>query len=735
MACGQLYVACPQKNKTMKAKSLFIALLLTLISTSAWSTTVVETITPAKLIAKGVTLTDGSSTSFSNVSIDVGTIKYAGKIGYDETNNAFFLTSADNISVTNSNYKIKSVTVNWRHDIGSMTAKKNNLYVFYGNDPYTGSETNSSLKGQAGAPIAYNSADPSAGVTIGDVKFFCLTSQKVNQTYFDVITIEWEEITAFDVVIGSHTNGVIEVNGSTTPDAIEPGEEVTVTFTPDPSFELVSYTIGGSTINLSQADKTSDPKDVTFTMPSADVTVSAVFNTILDRDETETYITTTDGSYTLVESTIDYPIVMNISETGEYLIIVEDLEDGSYFSGDVSNLSYSWQNGGVASVTTFTYSSIDEEGALVIEAIGMGSDVLTINFAQTDKYMASSLNIYIKVEVPTHTAALVAEVDGRYYALTKSLGAEEVIVANGKVFYDSDNILPADITWVVGEASDGVDLYYTIQVAVDGNYLTRSGSSLATTSSQVQWIDADGKPQRDGRYIAFTGSSFGASTTASAGAREYVTISAMPEAFERTQPSGKLSTLCFPFPVNLESPFVEGIGTVYNVSGVYKSGDKVTGIALDEDASTILEAGKPYVFEASSASLFLQYGEATFPGDRGYATGLVGNLTGSKIYVPDNGYCYGISNNQIHRVLSGAKASIGPYKAYINVEDLDEVGASSAPGRRVIYAESIATSVEDLLENATLINWNEPVYNIMGQQVGKDATGVLIQNGQKFLIQ
>lgn len=719
----------------MKTKNWFVALVL-LISTASWATTVTETITPAKLIAEGVALSDGSSTSFSNVSFDYPTIKYAGNIGYDEAHSAFYLTSGLNFSVSKSNYKVNSVTVRWRHDAASMTAKKNNLYVYYGDAAYTGAETNGDLAGKTGKAIAYTpSPAVSNGAEIGDVKYFCLTSQKVNKTYFDQITIEWEEVTAFTVTIGSHTNGTIEINGSTTPDDIEPGEDVTMTLTPASGYELVSYTIGESTTNLSQAEKTSDPVDVHFDMPSSDVTVSAVFNSVLDRDETSTYITTTDGLYTLVESTSEFPIVMNVSETGEYTLIVEDLEDGTYFGGSVSNLSYSWANGGVASVTTFTYDGGEEEGVLEIEAIGMGTDVLTINFAQTDDYQASSLNIYIKVVVPTHTAALVAEVDGRYYALTKAFGAEEVIVANGKVFYDSDNILPADITWVIGEASDGVDLYYSIQVAADGNYLTRSGSSLALTPSQTQWIDADGKPQRDGRYIAFTGSGFGASTNASVGAYEIATISAMPAAIERSQPNGKLSTMCFPFSINLESPFVEGIGTVYNVSGVYKSGDKVTGIGLSEEASTILEAGKPYVFEASASDLYVQYGEFTVAGDRGYATGLVGNLTSSKIYVPDDGNCYGISNNLIRRVLPGATASIGAYKAYINVDGLDEVGASPAPGRRVIYVENTATSLEDILDGATFINWNEPVYNMLGQQVGKGTTGVLIQNGQKFLVQ
>lgn len=735
----------------MKTKNWFVALVL-LISTASWATTVTETITPAKLIAAGAALSDGSATLFSNVSVDVPTVKYAGNLGYDEGKGAFYLTKDNCLSVTSSNYKALSITVTW--STGNLNALKNGLITYYRDAAFSGSETNDALKiidGLQKQNVVYASAGSTSSADLDiivaeettHVKFYSLVGKGTAKNYISQIVIEWEEISAFDVVIGSHTNGTIEINGSTTPDLVEAGADVTMTLTPDVGYELTGYTIGASVINLTPAERTTEPVEVHFDMPAEDVTVSAVFADALARHTSSVYIA--DGEYTEIVTSAGSPLSINISTSEEYILIVEDVTDEDFCVGSPASFSQSWQTGGIASVSSLTYAYDGEMdaylGAITIQGLAMGTDKLTLTFKQTDDYATSSVDIYVHVIVPTHTAALVAEVDGRYYAVTTTLsagklGAEEVIVANGKVFYDSDLITAADITWVIAESTDTYgDPIYTIQNA-GSKYLDRYGSvDFRFVDDQVTWSDADGTFVISGKSICYVSGHFEASTSSTGRALEITTISAMPAAIERSQPNGKLSTMCFPFSINLESPFVEGIGTVYNVSGVYKSGDKVTGIGLSEEASTILEAGKPYVFEASASDLYVQYGEFTVAGDRGYATGLVGNLTSGKIYVPDDGNCYGISNNLIRRVLPGATASIGAYKAYINVDGLDEVGASPAPGRRVIYVENTATSLEDILDGATFINWNEPVYNVLGQQVGKGTTGVLIQNGQKFLVQ
>ena len=102
-----------------------------------------------------------------------------------------------------------------------------------------------------------------------------------------------------------------------------------------------------------------------------------------------------------------------------------------------------------------------------------------------------------------------------------------------------------------------------------------------------------------------------------------------------------------------------------------------------------------------------------------------------------NGF-YGLKSNQLHYIAAGSNPTPKEYRAYINAGELSEGGGGApSPRRRVLTvygAENVATDVSELVDGL-LINWNEPVYNIMGMQVGKGATGVLIQNGQKFIVQ
>ena len=202
--------------------------------------------------------------------------------------------------------------------------------------------------------------------------------------------------------------------------------------------------------------------------------------------------------------------------------------------------------------------------------------------------------------------------------------------------------------------------------------------------------------------------------------------------YTRSLTSGNYATMCLPFPVSRSEEFLSGIN-VFNITGKYMSGSNITGIEMAE-VEGILEAGKPYIIQATAATLSAWYGEATAMSPVS-ATGLVGNL-GSAYYVPVGGYI--ISSNKIRRVAYANTGSVGQYKAYLDLSAVPDAGGVSAPGRRVLYAENTedtVTSLEDFLNNASEINWNEPVYNMLGQRVGKGTKGVLVQNGQKFLIQ
>ena len=96
-----------------------------------------------------------------------------------------------------------------------------------------------------------------------------------------------------------------------------------------------------------------------------------------------------------------------------------------------------------------------------------------------------------------------------------------------------------------------------------------------------------------------------------------------------------------------------------------------------------------------------------------------------------------MSGGKFRYISAGGASNVKAYRAYIDAGELDASSGTPAPGRRILYIkdmQDVATDIEDLTVGQ-LIDWSKPVYNIMGMQVGKGATGVLIQDGQKFIVQ
>jgi len=219
----------------------------------------------------------------------------------------------------------------------------------------------------------------------------------------------------------------------------------------------------------------------------------------------------------------------------------------------------------------------------------------------------------------------------------------------------------------------------------------------------------------------------------------------------RSLSAGSYGSFCSPYDV----PDVSTAGAkFYSLTGKVLNGDKtqLAGIVLSEDPETELVAGHSYFYQVDAGSSAINLtgcmNHVTHAWENG-ADGFVGCLVddnGGKTYVPDgveriNGN-YILQSGKLRYVAAGTTASIRAYRAYINVGELEDVDAKSVPKRRIVRAEDFtgevgmedtATGIDELTENS-VINWNEPVYNIMGMRVGKGATGVLIQNGHKFFV-
>lgn len=157
----------------------------------------------------------------------------------------------------------------------------------------------------------------------------------------------------------------------------------------------------------------------------------------------------------------------------------------------------------------------------------------------------------------------------------------------------------------------------------------------------------------------------------------------MEEPYTRTVTNGNYGTICLP----RASSVIEG-ATIYQIVG----GNASEGITIEEVAS--MEAGKPYIFQASADQLTVTMTGAR--ADVQEANGLVGNLGATAITVPANAFV--LKNNLLYLVNSDV--TIAPNRAYIDMDAISPIAPAPGRVRRVIAVENQATGVESLQPSA-----------------------------------
>jgi hypothetical protein len=157
----------------------------------------------------------------------------------------------------------------------------------------------------------------------------------------------------------------------------------------------------------------------------------------------------------------------------------------------------------------------------------------------------------------------------------------------------------------------------------------------------------------------------------------------MEEPYTRTVTNGNYGTICLP----RASSDIEG-ATMYRIVG----GNASEGITIEEVAS--MEAGKPYIFQASADQLTVTMTGAR--ADVQTANGLVGNLGATAMDVPTDAYV--LKNNLLYLVNSAV--TIAPNRAYINMSAITSIAPAPGRIRRVIAVENQATGVESLQPSA-----------------------------------
>ncbi len=186
----------------------------------------------------------------------------------------------------------------------------------------------------------------------------------------------------------------------------------------------------------------------------------------------------------------------------------------------------------------------------------------------------------------------------------------------------------------------------------------------------------------------------------------------MEEPYTRTVTNGNYGTICLP----RASSVIEG-ATIYQVVG----GNASEGITIEEVAS--MEAGKPYIFQASADLLTVSMTGARKGVQE--ANGLIGNLGTDAITVPMDAYV--LKNNLLYMVNSAV--TIAPNRAYINMDAISPIAPAPGRVRRVIAVENQATGVESLQPSAVSLEkvlMNGQLFILRDGQL-YNVTGVRVQ--------
>ena len=754
----------------MNAKHLFLTLTMLLASlTFAWGGTVSDDISESAIATKYGLSTKTVRQAVSDFSLTSSAV-YAGYIRWNKDNYLIFnFGDPSRIASTTSGGILTQVSVTW---YGTNTDC--GILVYGSNTAYTGSETPATLEADPSSELLATITYPNTASTDFSAKGYhyvavvgnaTLNVTDVNVTWTEEVSYNVKMDAGYDSDMGAVTiNGVDATAGATVTTA-KAGDVITIEVTPELDYCLTGFTFGDMEFDLScigylEEDETGTYKIIMPEIAGTNITLTPAFDDMPVKKPQQ--ITVKDGSTPLSPST-PVEIQSGVSQTFNYELKYNRSSDPAY-DGIVTITS---QNTSVFAVTSYTQPDDDGKGTFTIKGF-TGTAKVEIQTQKSIHYYAG--DALHNITVSPRQVVLVAEAsDGKFYAMDNTVtdgkaNGIKVVKSGDYYYYDPSELTLANITWNVMTTSVDDDKFAIMKPSTS-NYLRLPTSKLLFGADSFEWWkDANDffvNPTSWGPN--YGGPNFAAASNPSYGVVEaligtyfipfgsYSTVSGAVINDVRTLTEGGYGTFCSPYDV----PDVSTAGAkFYSLTGKVLNGDKtqLAGIVLSEDPETELVAGHSYFYQVDAGSSAINLtgcmNHVTHAWENG-ADGFVGCLVddnGGKTYVPNgveriNGN-YILQSGKLRYVAAGTTASIRAYRAYINVGELEDVDAKSVPKRRIVRAEGFegelgmedtATGIDELAENS-VINWNEPVYNIMGMRVGKGATGVLIQNGRKFFV-
>lgn len=704
----------------MKARNFLFVLFLALQTFSVSLFAVTDNIDYSAL---ELTDDNGSAEEFSNVSFGSGAA-YTGAL-LVEGGELLFDGDGALASVVSGGY-ISSITIYW----GASALE--------GYDEITIQASKADAKFVLReVETVYCDGSSSQTISSFDADDAYITLNSGNEAHIDHIEIEWVTRVSYAIATVPDARGTITVASSA-----YAGDNVKVSVKrASSSYAITGYHVYQTAApyeevaNVTHAAQTAG-QTYEFEMPAYPVTIEAKYITA----------PTTTLLATVKDAGDNNLIALDAMTSGETLTYYYNAP--SDYAGEITVSSTNTSCAQAELVRTNAYS-----GRLIIHPYQAGSVKITLSFSADTKY--KSRNFASKIAtVSARDVALVTELNDKYYAVTHSIGGTtataQELIKEGENYYYKSGVSVSDITWQYEIANAAGTKFYLKHA---GNYLTVDAATISLEAEAFQWSKNASKVFitnyltglcYNEEFSAFTANNQNENqtiSTISAPVHEVSISNILPATeYTRSLTNGNYATMCLPFAVSASETFFSG-AEVYIIVGKHVSEGNVTGIELEQVTGNLV-AGKPYVILATASTLSAWHG-ADLVGSPVNGDGLVGNLNIDPLTMPDG--TYGISGNKLRKI-NGGTGKVNQYRAYINLDGIPEVAATPtpAPGRRVIVTENsteseeqqdVETSLEDLLNNATSINWNEPVYNVLGQRVGKGTTGVLIQNGKKFFVQ
>lgn len=380
--------------------------------------------------------------------------------------------------------------------------------------------------------------------------------------------------------------------------------------------------------------------------------------------------------------------------------------------GDYDEYEVSYNGDGVLVATSSNENVAEviiDGNQVLVSAVGKGTTTITISAPATENYFAAEYKYTLSV---SQLASLPFSFNGGRSNITTTdgmsydgLGTD--YSSSPKLKFDSSN----DVVIINYTGEAGV-LQYTIkgntykggtfdvlESANGTDYTTiKSYTALPSSYNESYPLSADT------RFVKFVYTNKSEGNVALGAIKIFA-------GYVRNVEKDSYGTICLPYAV--ETP---AGATFSSVSSI----DKTTGV-LTLSNETSLEAGKPYIFQATGTVVVCQYtGEAVAePVADEYLTGVF-----EATPAPEGAYVMQSQEGVVGFYKVGSVIpTVGANRAYLNVPDANV---------RAFYfsSDDVATAIEGVNAETTKA---DVIYNMAGQRVNKAQKGIYIINGKKVL--